>query len=545
MDFKSAQPLEGRDNQASPIPNREHLLQTALCIRAQSAELRAVAESDDQSAGASRSSLLQSPAILQAKEIGSFVSSKRVKEAAAQGVSGQSRQLPHLDRVQASFGNHDLSNVQAYVGGAAKGANDAIGAQAFASGNKVAFKENPSLHTAAHEAAHVVQQRAGVSLDGGVGKTGDRYEKHADQVADAVVQGENATPLLDVHSDTGRGMAAPAVQLKAKDGKKIVTGTAMQRLGHAKKAIEYTKSILEFGAGNQIEALQNSRFGSNFRLHVARSKKYWSMTPEAKKVADKDKAAYRAARAEMAQGGNCGEHANLAYQYLRHSAVGEEIARGNVAGFDHAFTFVGPAGGHKNMSETAVADPWPTAPKAVLWQDHFAEPVMDKPEDLQTQGAMVADGGNPKDLIKKGLTLSKQGYAIINHKLSQKEADDKIDKHEDERAEKAQLQDEMKVLSDRWNDLEAQLDGGGLKDDEKKKVVDEQNQIAKEYKEKKERLDEIKIWMWGQVNAHEDGHDYDYEEAKPAPAPEKVEPPAPEKEPSWMSRMWAAVSSFF
>lgn len=35
----------------------------------------------------------------------------------------------------------------------------ATGAEAFATGNHVAFASSPSLHTAAHEAAHVVQQR--------------------------------------------------------------------------------------------------------------------------------------------------------------------------------------------------------------------------------------------------------------------------------------------------------------------------------------------------------------------------------------------------
>ncbi len=34
------------------------------------------------------------------------------------------------------------------------------GAEAYASGNDVAFKSNPDLHTVAHEAAHVVQQRS-------------------------------------------------------------------------------------------------------------------------------------------------------------------------------------------------------------------------------------------------------------------------------------------------------------------------------------------------------------------------------------------------
>ena len=53
-------------------------------------------------------------------------------------------------------------------------------------GDKIAFASAPSLHTAAHEAAHVVQQRAGVSLSGGIGKEDDQYEKNADAIADRV-----------------------------------------------------------------------------------------------------------------------------------------------------------------------------------------------------------------------------------------------------------------------------------------------------------------------------------------------------------------------
>ena len=52
------------------------------------------------------------------------------------------------------------------------------------------------------KAAHVVQQRAGVSLKGGVGEVGDRYEQHADAVADLVVQGKPAESLLDPMAGT-------------------------------------------------------------------------------------------------------------------------------------------------------------------------------------------------------------------------------------------------------------------------------------------------------------------------------------------------------
>ena len=84
-----------------------------------------------------------------------------------------------------------------------------MGARAYATGNDVAFQSSPDLHTAAHEAAHVVQQRSGVSLKGGVGQAGDRYEQHADAVADLVVQGKPAERVLGQMAVAGGG---PAIQ---------------------------------------------------------------------------------------------------------------------------------------------------------------------------------------------------------------------------------------------------------------------------------------------------------------------------------------------
>jgi hypothetical protein len=134
-----------------------------------------------------------------------------VHEVAAEGVSGSGGKLPHADSIQAAFGKHDISGVQFHSGPRAQRANEALGAEAYASGNSVAGTSGMGLHTAAHEAAHIVQQRQGVSLSGGVGKTGDTYEQQADAVADAVVKGESAEPLLD-GGGGGAGVQKKAVQ---------------------------------------------------------------------------------------------------------------------------------------------------------------------------------------------------------------------------------------------------------------------------------------------------------------------------------------------
>jgi Domain of unknown function (DUF4157) len=130
---------------------------------------------------------------------------------AARGVGGGGGALPHVDRIQQSFGHHDVSGVRAHVGGAAAEASAAIGARAYATGDDVAFARAPDVRQAAHEAAHVVQQRGGVRLDGGVGRAGDPYERHADEVADLVVRGESAEARLDPFAHRGAA-GGPAVQ---------------------------------------------------------------------------------------------------------------------------------------------------------------------------------------------------------------------------------------------------------------------------------------------------------------------------------------------
>jgi len=131
---------------------------------------------------------------------------------AAEGTAGSGGTLPFVDEIQRSFGRHDVTGIAAHRGEAAQRAAGALGAEAYAFGDAVAFGATPTLHTAAHEAAHVVQQRAGV-VAGGVGRDGDEHERQADAVADKVVAGESAEPLLDQIAGDGAG-AEPGVQAK-------------------------------------------------------------------------------------------------------------------------------------------------------------------------------------------------------------------------------------------------------------------------------------------------------------------------------------------
>jgi hypothetical protein len=150
----------------------------------------------------------QLPAV-QLRADGAAAAPADIHEAAQSGLQGSAQALPHLDAIQRSFGPHDVGGVRAFVGGPAADASRAMGAQAYATGDATAFASAPDLHTAAHEAAHVVQQRGGVQLSGGVGQEGDAYERHADEVADLVVQGKSAAGALDRMASGGQ---APATQ---------------------------------------------------------------------------------------------------------------------------------------------------------------------------------------------------------------------------------------------------------------------------------------------------------------------------------------------
>ena len=168
--------------------------------------------------------------------------SEQVREAASHGTSGAAGALPHLGEIQRSFGRHDVSGVRSHTDEAAATASRAMGAEAYATGGHVAFGGPPTLHTAAHEAAHVVQQAGGVQLSGGVGQAGDRYEQHADRVADAVTRGESSEALLDeVAGARGGGASRP--------GDAAPSGGALQ----------HRLDVVQFDLRGTVEQQRNAR----------------------------------------------------------------------------------------------------------------------------------------------------------------------------------------------------------------------------------------------------------------------------------------------
>jgi hypothetical protein len=120
---------------------------------------------------------------------------------------------------------------------------------------------------------------------------------------------------------------------------KKVSAHAMTRLSLAADAIGATKRAIAH-QGNQVPSLKATQMNSYQRMRVMRTDELWEYTPEAKALAAKNKEADVAARADIAHGGNCGEHAYVAFHYLREHAAGEPINY-MASVIDHAFVIIG------------------------------------------------------------------------------------------------------------------------------------------------------------------------------------------------------------
>jgi hypothetical protein len=165
-------------------------------------------------------------------------------QVAAAGIRGVGRPLPHLEQIQAAFGGHDVRQVRAFTGGAAATTSEALGAEAYATRERIAFRSaGPSLHTTAHEAAHIIQQRRGIHLPGGFGRAGDSHERHADLVADRVVRGQSAESLLGRPIGPG-SFASPTVQrapLSARDLGRLYAAAEMDQTNFTRLVSHWAK----------------------------------------------------------------------------------------------------------------------------------------------------------------------------------------------------------------------------------------------------------------------------------------------------------------
>jgi len=112
---------------------------------------------------------------------------------------------------------HDFSRVRVHSDSRAAESAPAVNALAYTVGSHVVFGAGQYAPQSAlgkkllaHELTHVVQQRSGIHLENDVGKPGDAYEQHADAVADRVVLGLKAEPLLDQMAGSAAGRSTNA-----------------------------------------------------------------------------------------------------------------------------------------------------------------------------------------------------------------------------------------------------------------------------------------------------------------------------------------------
>lgn len=205
--------------------------------------------------------------------------------------------------------------------------------------------------------------------------------------------------------------AGEAVQLEGE--KKEVSPKALARLSKSAAAIAHTKAAIP-AAGNQKEALEMSKFNSYFRMACMRDTECWVVSSEAARWAALYPEAMTAAKADLAHGGNCGEHAAVAFDYLRTTA-GDTVNR--VAHtMDHAFVLIGDLT-TETGAEIVACDPWPTAPTTCLFEDHFG--YTKDPAQLTVKNTISGDDQDVKAIIAKGLSLSEKGKAMVNSAYSE------------------------------------------------------------------------------------------------------------------------------
>lgn len=190
-----------------------------------------------------------------------------IRRFARSGITGAASTLPHLDQIQRSFGpQHDLSAVKAYVGNQAAIAAEYMGAEAYTSGEHVAFRAMPSLHTAAHEAAHVIQQRSGVRVAGGFGEKGDLYERHADAVADSVAAGRPSQGLLAAYAGTVGTRPSPSFTIQCLEQDRPYVGPLASYLN----PINQLARIALPGLSDEQKALLDGIFGNSLATSIIR-----------------------------------------------------------------------------------------------------------------------------------------------------------------------------------------------------------------------------------------------------------------------------------
>jgi hypothetical protein len=218
---------------------------------------------------------------------GADVSREEIGHAASRGIATSTGALPFADRIQASFGSFDVGGIAAHTGREAAETAAQMGAEAYAVDNHVVLGDDPSLHTVAHEVAHVAQQRAGVARKSDA--PGDEWERHADAVADRVVAGESAEDLLApliAHRGTGGGDVQRKITQK---GKELGTWAKVSKSSAATAANAVMDAARKLIGGSVVDKTLSSAWNNLAK----NAKKSFELDTEASELAQELAAGYQ------------------------------------------------------------------------------------------------------------------------------------------------------------------------------------------------------------------------------------------------------------
>jgi hypothetical protein len=180
-------------------------------------------EGQDPGGQAGNGTLRKEPTVVQTARAPLTSTPMRISPQAVLGQLGGGEPIRSSLRFDMETGlGHDFSSVRVHNDASAGALAVSLGAHAFAVGEHIAFAPGlyqpgtgASRKLIAHELAHVVQQRRGLTgsiLRRGIGSAGDPYEQEAEAVAERVCRGTPSAPTRDSKPTNSHGSGAGAVQ---------------------------------------------------------------------------------------------------------------------------------------------------------------------------------------------------------------------------------------------------------------------------------------------------------------------------------------------
>jgi len=141
LDRELAYEIAESTQQETGLPERS---QSTISAVGQARELATGGAPQNSARSSAQSQSAELQMLLAGQERGADPRKGDVRKVAAQGVAASGQSIPYQTEMEEKFGA-SFSNVTAHVDPTASAANQAIGSEAYAMGNQIAFSEsNPS-----------------------------------------------------------------------------------------------------------------------------------------------------------------------------------------------------------------------------------------------------------------------------------------------------------------------------------------------------------------------------------------------------------------